>query len=145
MFKKFIQNNYDIDDDVLEYIKNEEILKEELKHINSLLQQNGMFSSKFLVFVIGLVVTGISSMIWQMHNFFIMQLPSIKNLSNLSYEVNSLISDILLFSIGFYTLFFMVLVSSWLYGKGLKRRKKLIIHLLNNMSIENDKHKKEIA
>lgn len=141
VFKRIIQSNFDIDEDVLENIKHEEILREEHKHINSLLEQNGIFSSKFLIFTIGLVVTGLSTMLWQMHSFFIIQLPTIKNLGELSSQLESFTSDIMKFSIAVGALFLIVGGSGFFYGIGLKKRKKTIINLLDKIHIKSSKYK----
>jgi len=137
MFKKFIKSYYDIDEDVLENIKSEETLREEHKHINSLLQQNGIFSSKFLMFVVGLIVTGIGAMLLNMYTFFIIHLPTMKNLNNIYSELESLMYDIGMFSIGFYALFLLIAANTAFYGSGLKNRKKIVIGLLDKTHEKN--------
>lgn len=137
MFKKFIKSYYDIDEDILENIKSEETLREEHKHINSLLQQNGIFSSKFLMFVVGLIVTGIGAMLLNMYTFFIIHLPTMKNLNNIYSELESLMYDIGMFSIGFYALFLLIAANTAFYGSGLKNRKKIVIGLLDKIHEKN--------
>lgn len=128
-----IKSFFDIDEEMLQNLKSEEALQEEHKHINALLQQNDMVAHKWLSLFVLLTITGISTIIW---HFFQSQ-----NQEDIYSKIQSFLINVIgLYGI-FYIIFFVILIITSLYGLGLKKRKKLIISLINNSLKKNKYHK----
>jgi len=123
-----IKSFFDIDEEMLQNLKSEEVLKEEHKHINALLQQNDMVAHKWLSLFILLTTTGISTALW---HFF--QAPAQEDTySKIEFFLTNAIG---LYGV-FYIIFLAILIITSIYGFGLKKRKKTIINLLNEVYIK---------
>lgn len=123
-----IKSFFDIDEEMLQNLKSEEALKEEHKHINALLQQNDMVAHKWLSLFVLLTITGISTAIW---HFF--QSPDQEDIySKIEFFLTNAIG---LYGV-FYIIFLVILIITSIYGFGLKKRKKIIINLLNEIYIK---------
>lgn len=105
-----IKSFFDIDEEMLKNLKSEEVLKEEHKHINALLQQNDMVAHKWLSLFVLLTITGISTAIW---HFF--QVPDQEDIySKIEFFLTNAIGP---YSV-FYIIFFVILnnyINIWIW------------------------------